>query len=100
MTALLEYNPLPEKPPARIRAVLYRYRFADAVARRQGAWWTPERLGEYSPALSLAPGAVCPATIAAVRRTILTPLEPFFAATYHGGTRIHEDHGTGSDCCW
>jgi lipase maturation factor 1 len=51
---LLEHDPFQGRKPRYIRAVLYRYRFADAGAReREGAWWTRERLGEYSPTLSL-----------------------------------------------
>ena len=51
---LLERDPFQGRKPRYIRAVLYRYRFADAGAREaEGAWWTRERLGEYSPTLSL-----------------------------------------------
>jgi hypothetical protein len=51
---LLEHDPFQGRKPRYIRAVLYRYRFADAGAREaEGAWWTRERLGEYSPTLSL-----------------------------------------------
>jgi lipase maturation factor 1 len=49
--ALLEHDPFHGRPPREIRAVLYRYRFSDATARRaEGVWWTRERLGLYSPA--------------------------------------------------
>jgi len=51
---LLERDPFEGRPPRYLRAVLYRYRFADAAARqRDGVWWTRERLGPYSPTLSL-----------------------------------------------
>jgi lipase maturation factor 1 len=51
---LLEGNPFPVHPPRYVRAVLHRYRFSDASARRDaGVWWTDERLGDYSPVLSL-----------------------------------------------
>ena len=51
---LLERNPFQGRAPKYLRAVLYRYRFSDADARRRdGAWWTRERLADYSPVLSL-----------------------------------------------
>jgi hypothetical protein len=51
---LLERNPFPVRPPRYVRAVLHRYRFSEASARRDaGVWWTDERLGDYSPVLSL-----------------------------------------------
>jgi lipase maturation factor 1 len=52
---LLERDPFEGRKPRYLRAVLYRYRFSDAAARRRdGVWWTRERLGEYSPILSLS----------------------------------------------
>jgi Lipase maturation factor len=56
---LLRSNPFPDRPPATIRARLYRYRYTTWSERRQtGAWWTREQIGEYLPAVSLrgAPG--------------------------------------------
>jgi hypothetical protein len=65
---LLERNPFPEHAPRYVRAELYRYRFsesADGGSRApsappeagrdvvSGRWWTGERLGSYSPVLSL-----------------------------------------------
>jgi len=53
---LLERDPFDGRKPRYIRGVLYRYRFSSAEARRRdGVWWTRERLGEYSPVLSLDP---------------------------------------------
>jgi hypothetical protein len=50
---LLERDPFEGRKPRYIRAVLYRYRFADAETRRRdGVWWTRQRLREYSPILS------------------------------------------------
>ena len=50
---LLEGDPFQGRRPRYVRAVLYRYQFSDAGARRRdGVWWTRERLGEYSPILS------------------------------------------------
>ncbi|MGZ3709734.1 MAG: lipase maturation factor family protein, partial [Bdellovibrionota bacterium] len=51
---LLAENPFPEHPPKFLRARLFRYRFSD-LSRPQGAWWTREELGAYSPVLSLGP---------------------------------------------
>ncbi len=52
--ALLETNPFPDKPPRFIRAELYDYHFSDwTTRRREGVWWTRERLGAYTPVLSL-----------------------------------------------
>jgi hypothetical protein len=51
---LLARDPFNGTPPRFVRAVLYRYRFASMAAHRaEGVWWTRERLGEYSPVLSL-----------------------------------------------
>lgn len=45
---LLRGNPFPDRPPDRVRAVLYEYHFTDrAEHRRTGAWWTRERIGMY-----------------------------------------------------
>jgi len=51
---LLERDPFQGRKPRYLRAVLYRYHFSDAEAkRRDGVWWTRDRLGDYSPVLSL-----------------------------------------------
>ena len=51
---LLERDPFTGRPPRYVRAELYRYHFARRAAHRaDGIWWTRERLGEYSPVLSL-----------------------------------------------
>jgi hypothetical protein len=51
---LLERDPFQGRKPRYVRAVLYRYRFSDrATGRQAGVWWVRERLGEYSPVLSL-----------------------------------------------
>jgi hypothetical protein len=48
---LFASNPFPGKPPRYVRAVLYRYSFAEA-SNRAGAWWTRERLGLWLPPFS------------------------------------------------
>jgi hypothetical protein len=51
---LLRTNPFPDRPPAVIRATLYRYRFTTWDERRRtGAWWSRERIGEFVPPLTL-----------------------------------------------
>jgi hypothetical protein len=52
VSAVFEYDPFPKAPPRYLRASLYRYRFAP---RGSDAWWIRERLGDYSPVLSLKP---------------------------------------------
>jgi hypothetical protein len=52
--SLIERNPFPAHAPRYLRALLYRYRFSNAEARRRdGEWWTRELVGDYSPILSL-----------------------------------------------
>jgi hypothetical protein len=52
--ALLEHDPFDGRRPRYVRGMLYRYRFAPRDAHRdEGLWWTRERLGEYSPPMSL-----------------------------------------------
>jgi hypothetical protein len=57
VSALLENNPFPDKPPRFVRAALYDYRFTDFTERRQtGAWWRRKPTGEYLPPISLREG--------------------------------------------
>jgi hypothetical protein len=54
---LMAGNPFPKRPPRYVRGILYRYRFTDrSPPDPQGAWWTRELLGAYSPPLSLDVG--------------------------------------------
>jgi hypothetical protein len=47
---LLGPDPFPDRPPALVRARLYRYRFTTPAERRQtGAWWSRDLVGEYLP---------------------------------------------------
>ena len=54
VTALLQKNPFPGKPPLYIRAITYDYHFTDPVTRKAtGNWWRREREGVYFPEVSL-----------------------------------------------
>jgi Lipase maturation factor len=45
---LLRHNPFPDRPPAYVRAALYRYRFTTAKELiRDRSWWHRDRIGEY-----------------------------------------------------
>jgi hypothetical protein len=51
---LLRRNPFPDRPPALVRARLYRYRFTTRLARRAtGAFWSREPMGDYLPPMTL-----------------------------------------------
>jgi len=51
VTALLERNPFPDKPPTYLRAQFYDYRYAEPGER--GRWWNRRALGLYTPVVSL-----------------------------------------------
>jgi len=51
-TNLFAENPFPGKPPRFIRAVIYRYKFAEA-GNPEHLWWTREPLGLWMPVLSV-----------------------------------------------
>ena len=48
---LFDENPFPDKPPRFIRAVLYRYQFAQPD-NPEGLWWNREEMGIWLPPLS------------------------------------------------
>jgi Lipase maturation factor len=51
---LLRRNPFPDRPPALVRARLFRYRFTTRDERREtGAWWSRTPVAEYLPPLGL-----------------------------------------------
>jgi hypothetical protein len=53
VTALLEHNPFPERPPRYVRSVLYDYGFTNFDTRRNDqTWWQRTRLDLYGPVLS------------------------------------------------
>ena len=49
--SLFAGNPFPDKPPRYIRAVLYRYEFAEP-GNPEGLWWKRQQMGEWLPPLS------------------------------------------------
>jgi hypothetical protein len=50
---LLRGNPFPDRPPAQVRAMLYRYRYTTWAERRAtGAWWHREPVGVYHQPVS------------------------------------------------
>ncbi|HTK19978.1 MAG TPA: lipase maturation factor family protein, partial [Mucilaginibacter sp.] len=51
-TGLFAENPFPDKPPRFIRAVIYRYKFAEP-GNPQHLWWEREPLGLWMPVLSV-----------------------------------------------
>lgn len=48
---LIEYNPFPEKPPKYLRALLYKYHYADPK-KGGNSWWTRELTGDYMPIIT------------------------------------------------
>jgi len=53
VTALLENNPFPGKPPIYVRAQFYGYSFASKEEKAKGQWWDRQFLGPYFPAVYL-----------------------------------------------
>ena len=53
VTALLQRNPFPGKPPLYLRAKFYDYHYADPAEKAQGRWWDRRLLGLYAPVVSL-----------------------------------------------
>jgi hypothetical protein len=53
VTALLESNPFPGKPPIYVRAQFYDYTFASKDEKAKGQWWDRQFLGLYFPAVYL-----------------------------------------------
>jgi hypothetical protein len=54
VTALLERNPFPDKPPIYVRAEFYDYTFAGREERAMGRWWDRRLLGLYFPVVELS----------------------------------------------
>jgi predicted DCC family thiol-disulfide oxidoreductase YuxK len=56
VTALLDRDPFPDKPPRYVRALLYDYRYTSPEERKAtGAWWVRRLEGVYFPAVTLNP---------------------------------------------
>ncbi len=53
VTALLERNPFPDKPPVYVRAQYYDYTYASSQEKAKGLWWHRRLLGLYFPAARL-----------------------------------------------
>jgi hypothetical protein len=53
VTALLETNPFPDKPPVYVRAEFYDYTFASSEEKATGRSWDRRLLGLYFPAVRL-----------------------------------------------
>jgi predicted DCC family thiol-disulfide oxidoreductase YuxK len=53
VTALLEKNPFPDKPPVYVRAQYYDYTYAGSEQKAKGLWWDRRLLGLYYPAARL-----------------------------------------------
>jgi predicted DCC family thiol-disulfide oxidoreductase YuxK len=49
VTALLEKNPFPDKPPVYVRALRYDYNYAPSNEKAEGVWWKRKLLGSYFP---------------------------------------------------
>jgi predicted DCC family thiol-disulfide oxidoreductase YuxK len=54
VTALLERNPFPDKPPVYVRAEFWDYTFAGREKKAAGRWWDRRLLGVYFPAVQLS----------------------------------------------
>jgi Lipase maturation factor len=53
VTALLEGNPFPDKPPIYVRAQFYDYAFAGSKEKAMGRWWDRRLRGLYFPVVEL-----------------------------------------------
>ncbi len=53
VTALLETNPFPDRPPTYVRAQFYDYTYASSSEHAAGQWWDRRLLGLYFPAAHL-----------------------------------------------
>jgi predicted DCC family thiol-disulfide oxidoreductase YuxK len=53
VTALLQKNPFPDKPPVFVRAQYYDYSFTDEAGKATGRWWERHVLGLYFPIVAL-----------------------------------------------
>ncbi len=54
VTALMERNPFPDKPPVFVRALFYDYTYTGTEEKAKGQWWERRLLGVYFPVVQLA----------------------------------------------
>jgi hypothetical protein len=47
VTALLQKNPFPNRPPTFVRALLYDYTFSSKAEKAKGIWWDRRLVGIY-----------------------------------------------------
>jgi hypothetical protein len=53
VTALLEKNPFPDKPPVYVRAEFFEYTYSGREEKAKGIWWDRRSLGLYFPVARL-----------------------------------------------
>ena len=53
VTALMERNPFPDKPPVHVRAQFYDYTYSSGEEKARGVWWDRRLLGLYFPVAHL-----------------------------------------------
>jgi predicted DCC family thiol-disulfide oxidoreductase YuxK len=53
VTALMERNPFPDKPPLYVRALFYEYTYSGTDEKAKGQWWRRRLLGMYFPVVQL-----------------------------------------------
>jgi lipase maturation factor 1 len=53
VTALIEKNPFPDKPPVYVRALFYDYSYTGIEEKAKGQWWDRRLLGVYFPVVQL-----------------------------------------------
>jgi predicted DCC family thiol-disulfide oxidoreductase YuxK len=53
VTALIEKNPFPDKPPVYLRALFYDYSYTGIEEKAKGQWWDRRLLGVYFPVVQL-----------------------------------------------
>jgi hypothetical protein len=49
VTALMEKNPFPDKPPVYVRAQFFDYTYSTREEKASGLWWDRRLLGLYFP---------------------------------------------------
>lgn len=66
VSALIEENPFPDRPPKYIRTSTWKYEFSAPHQRQEtGQWWTRELVGPYCPPVTLQNGRLSRAPVPA-----------------------------------